>query len=82
MERVKNGVVLYCAGNDKEGACDMQCEDVKMKCFSMSDSTLQPRFGVSRAKREKSRACASGLSAVFTSSTLSSLALLPLVPWP
>ena len=33
MERVECGEVLCCEGNNKEGACDMLCLDVKMKCF-------------------------------------------------
>ena len=39
MERVESEVVLICDGNNKEGACDMLCWDVKIEC-SMRDTTL------------------------------------------
>ena len=49
MERVESEVVLICDGNNKEGACDMLCHDVKMKCFmrdftsTLSSACLEPR---------------------------------------
>ena len=39
VERVESEVVVICDGNNKEGACDMLCWDVKIEC-SMRDTTL------------------------------------------
>ena len=39
MERVESEVVLISDGNNREGACDMLCWDVKIECL-MKDTTL------------------------------------------
>ena len=44
VERVERGVAIGCEENNKEGACDMSCEDAM---FLTRDSTLHPRFDVS-----------------------------------
>ena len=31
--------MLICEGNNKEGACDMLCQDVQMKCFYEGHNT-------------------------------------------
>ena len=45
MARVASEVVLICEGNNKEGACDMLCKDVKMKCL-IEDTTLHVVWAV------------------------------------
>ena len=39
VERVESEVVLISDGNNREGACDMLCWDVKIECL-MKDTTL------------------------------------------
>ena len=39
MEGVECEVVLICDGTNKEGACDMLCQDVKIKCFYEGHNT-------------------------------------------
>ena len=84
MERVESGVVLICDGNNREGACDMLCLDVKMKCF-LRDTTLQswprealePRERKTCAEVSNARAYASGLSVVLTPRSLTKESPLP-----
>ena len=66
MERVGSEVALIWYGKNKEGACDMLCQDVKMECFCERHNAscgLEPHeknFTCARATN------ASGFCAVFT----------------
>ena len=55
MERMESGVVVSCEENNKEGACDMPCEDAMLirgtQRFIHASACLEPR--------EKNHVCGS-----------------------
>ena len=74
MERVEREVVLIRERNNMEGACDMRCLDVKMKCSCEGYNTscglgceaLTTREKITCAEVSNARAQASGWSVMFT----------------